>query len=71
MFNFNPKKCNSASFFSSYVYYDKSKCLIAFPTDAEQVKLFERTLIDGFNCVNTWLAFDSQILLQKNEKANK
>ena len=65
MFKFNPKKCNSASSFSGCVHKDKSKCLMALPTDTEQVKLFERTLIGGFSRVNTRLAFDSQILLPK------
>ena len=37
----------------------------ALTTNAEDV-LFERTLIDGFSCVNIRLAFDSQILLLKN-----
>ena len=32
-------------------------------------KLFKKTLIGGFSCVNTRLAFDSQILLPK-EKEN-
>ena len=58
MFKFKPKKCNSASSFSDCVHRDKSKSLIALPTDAEQVKLSERTLIGGFSCVNTRLAFD-------------
>ena len=53
MFKFNPQKYNSASSFSSCVHRDKSKCFIALPTNAEQVKLFERTLIGGFSCVNT------------------
>ena len=65
MFKFNPKKCNSASSFSGCVHKDKRKCLMALPTDTEQVKLFERTLIGGFSRVNTRLAFDSQILLPK------
>lgn len=30
--------------------------------------VFERALISGFSCVNTRLAFDSQILLPKNER---
>ena len=67
MFKFNPKKCNSASSFSGCVHKNKSKCLIALPNDAEQVKLFKRTLIGGFSFVNTQSAFDSQILLPKNE----
>ena len=68
MFKFNPKKCNSTSSFSGCVHRNESKRLIALPTDAEQVKLFERTLIGGFSCVNTQFAFGSQILLSKNEK---
>ena len=70
IFNFNPKKCNSASSFSRCVHCDKSKCLIALPTDTEQVKCFENTFIGGFSCVNIRLAFDTQILLPKNEKDN-
>ena len=59
LFKFNPRKCNSASSFSGCVHRNKSKCLIALPTDAEHVRVFEKTLIDGFSCVNTRLAFDS------------
>ena len=70
MFKFNPRKCNSASSFSGCVHRDKSKCLIALPTDVEQVKLFEKTLIRGFSCVNTRLAFDSQILIPKYGRDN-
>ena len=52
------------------MHRDKSKCLIALPTDAEHVRAFEKTLNGGFSCVNTKLAFDTQILLgnNKNEK---
>ena len=70
MFKFNPRKCNSASSFSGCVHRDKSKCLIALPTGVEQVKLFEKTLIGGFSCVNTCLAFDSQILIPKYGRDN-
>ena len=70
MFKFNPRKCNSASSFNGCVHRDKSKCLIALPTDVEQVKLFEKTLIGGFSCVNTRLAFDSQILIPKYGRDN-
>ena len=60
-----------ASSVSGCVHRDKSKCLIALPTDAEYVRVFEKTLICGFSCVNTRLAFDTQILLsnKENEKA--
>ena len=47
---------------------DKSICFIALHTNSKHVKLFERTLISGFSCVNTRLAFDSQILLLKNQR---
>ena len=65
LFKFNPKKCNPASSFSGCVHRDKSRCLIALPTEAEHVKVFEKTLIGGFSCVNKRLTLDSQILLLK------
>lgn len=40
------------------------------PTEAEHVWVFEKTLIRGFSCVNTRLAFDSQILLPKDNINN-
>ena len=67
LFKCNPCKCNSASSFSDCVHRDKSKCLIALPTDAEHVRVFERTLIGGFSRVNTNLAFHTQILLNENK----
>ena len=66
LFKYNPRKCNFASSFSGRVHRDKSKCFIAPPTDAEHVRVFERTLIGGFSCANTRLAFDTQILLTEN-----
>ena len=70
LFKFNPRKCNSASSFSGCVHRDKGKCLIALPNEAEHVRVFKKTLIGGFSCVNTRLAFDTQVLLsdKKNEK---
>ena len=38
------------------------------PTDAEFVRVFEKTLIGGFSCVITRLAFDTTILLNDSEK---
>ena len=67
LFKYNPRKCNSASSFSGCVHRDKSKCLIALPTDAEHIRVFEKTLIGGFSCVNIRLVFDTQILLDKNK----
>ena len=49
LFKFNPRKCNSASSFSSCVHRDKIMCLIALPAKAEDVILFEKTLIRGFS----------------------
>ena len=66
----NPCKCNSARSFSRCAHRRQSKCLIAVPTNAKYVKVFQKTLIGGFSCVNTRLAFDTQILLsdKENEK---
>ena len=62
LFKYNPQKFNSASSISGCAHRGQSKCLIALPTELE-------TLIGGFGCVNTRLAFDTQILL--NDKQNK
>ena len=66
LFKYNPRKCNSAISFSGCVHSYKSKCLIALPIEAEHVRDFEKTLVGGFSCVNTRLAFDLQILLPKD-----
>ena len=70
LFKYYPRKCNSASSFSGYVQRIKSKCAIAMPTDAEIILVFEKTLIGGYSCVNTRMAFDTDIFLKdsKNEK---
>ena len=40
------------------------------PTDAEIVRLFEKTVMGGYSCINTRMAFDTHLLLKdvKNEK---
>ena len=70
MFKFNPKNCNSASSFTSCAHRGKSKCCIALPTDAEHVRVFEKTLIGGFSSINKRPALDTEILLNdhNNEK---
>ena len=40
-----------------------SKIIYALLTKYDHVEIFEEIVIGGFNCVNTRLAFDSQILL--------
>ena len=44
LFEYNAKKCNSASSFSGCVHRLKSKCKIVLPTDAEIVRIFEKTV---------------------------
>ena len=66
-FKYNPHNCNCASWFSGCAHRDKSKCLIALPRDAEHIRVFEKTLLGRFSCVNTRLAFDTQILLAENK----
>ena len=62
-YGFNPRKCNSASSLSGSIERDLSKVIIVLPTTTEIVGVFERTLTGGFSCVNTRLAFDTEILL--------
>ena len=40
------------------------------PTDAKIIRVFEKTLIGGYSCVNTRMAFYTKIFLKdsKNEK---
>ena len=70
LFKYNAKKCNSASSFSGCVQRLKSKCSIALPKDAESVKVFEKTVMGGYSCVHTRVAFDTDLFLKntKNEK---
>ena len=63
IYGFNPRKCNSASSMSGCIEREMSKIILALPTKYEHVEIFEETVIGGFSCVNTRLAFDSQILL--------
>ena len=69
LFKFNSRKCNSASYFSGRVQRNKSKCNIVRPTDAKKVKVFEKTLIGGYSCVNTKAAFDTKLFLR--DKVNE
>ena len=70
LFKFNPRKRNSASSFSGAVHRNKTKCNIVMPTNAEQIRVFEKTLIGGYSCVNTRMAFDTELFLKdkNNEK---
>ena len=66
-FKYNPRRYNSASSFSGCVHRNKSKCCILLPTDTEHVRVFGKKLIGGFSYVNTRLAFDTEVLTNKNE----
>ena len=70
LFKYNAEKCNSASSFSGCVHRLKSKCKIVLPTDAENVRIFEKIVMGGYSCINTRMAFDTDLLLKdvKNEK---
>ena len=68
IFKLNPRKCNSARSFNSRVHRDKSKCCIALPTDAELVRAFKKTLVGEFSCINTRLAFDTEISMNDYNK---
>ena len=50
IFKHNPHKCKSGGSFSGCVQRDK--CCIALATNAEHVRLLEKTVIGGFSCVN-------------------
>ena len=65
-FPYNSRKCTSASSLSGCIHRFLSKAIVALPTRAEVVDLFEQALIGGFSCVNTRLDFDSKLLLPKN-----
>ena len=62
-YGFNPRKSNSARTMSGCIEREMSKVIIALPTKYEHVEIFEQTVVGGFSCVNSRLAFDTQILL--------
>ena len=68
LFKYNAKKCNSASSFSGCVQRLQSKCSIALPTDAEIIKLFEKSVMGGYSCVNTRVGFDTGLFLKNTKK---
>ena len=59
-YGFNPRKLNSASSMSGCTEREMSKIILALPRKYEHVEIFEETVIGGFSCVNTRLAFDWQ-----------
>ena len=67
-FPYNPRKCLSASSLSGCIHRFLSKTIIALPTKAEIVQLFEQTLIGGFSCVNTRLSFNWKIFVPEGQR---
>ena len=67
-YGFNPRKCNSAISLSGSIERDLSKVIIALPTSNKTVDIFEQTLTRGFSCVNTRLAFETEILLPNSNE---
>ena len=63
--SYNPRKCTRGSSLSGCMHRFLSTAIILLPNQAEIVDLFKKTLIGGFSCVNTRLAFNSIILLPK------
>ena len=51
--------------YRDFIHKYFSKVLLSLPTQADVVGFFGKTLIGGFSCVNTCLAFDSETLLRK------
>ena len=70
-FPYNLRKCTSANSLSACIHRYLSKTIILLPTQVEYVGIFEKTLIGGFNCVNTRLAFDSLILFPWDPDGNR
>ena len=70
-YGFNPRRCLSARTLSGCTHRKMSKVIIYLPTNTKNVEVFEKTLIGGFSFVNTCLAFDSNILLPKNEDGTR
>ena len=64
---FNPRKYSLTSTLSDYMHRNMRKVIISLPINTKNVEAFEKTLIGGFSCINTRLAFDSNILLPKNK----
>ena len=63
MTDYNPRILNSASKLSGCIQREKSKCIIALPTDNVQMEIFEKTVCGGYSSVNNRLSFDTELLM--------
>ena len=74
MVGYNPRIINSASKLSGCIQREKSKCILALPTDNIQMEIFEKTVCGGYSSVNNRLSFDTDLLMpnfSKNDRNNK
>ena len=60
---FNPGKCDSAGKLSGCIQRQQSKVTLELPTSNSIMEIFEKTLTDGFSCVNTRLTFCTEVLM--------
>ena len=70
MTDYNSRIINSASKLSGCIQREKSKCILALPTDNIQMEIFEKTACGGYSSVNNRLSFDTELLMPnvtKNE----
>ena len=65
---FNPRKCNSASTFSSCISREMSRVIILLPTSNKVVNIFQQRITGCFSSTNTRLAFDTENLLPNTTK---
>ena len=63
MTDYNPRIINSASKLSGCIQREKSKCILALPTDNIQMEIFEKTVSGGYSSVNNSLSFDTELLM--------
>ena len=54
---YNPKKISAASKLSGCIQREQPKCILALPNNNWHVKIFEKTLSEGFSSVNTRFSF--------------
>ena len=57
------RKCNFASTLSGCIQRNESKVIITLPTKYKHAKIFEKTLVGGYTCVNNRIGFDTEVLL--------
>ena len=70
MTDYNPRIINSASKLSGCIQREKSKCILALPTDNVQMEIFEKTVCGGYSSVNTRLSFDTELLMPNCSKSD-